>query len=83
MKMNENEWKEKEKGTQAYRVATFTDAGDCVDVQYVLKDTDSTEEELEKQKIYCFKSQAGAPPRLDSGAGFKLLIKNRYENDRN
>ena len=46
--MNYNEWKKQAKGTQAYRISTFTDAGDCVDVQYVLQDTSSTEEELEQ-----------------------------------
>ena len=48
--MTMNEWKREEKGTQAYRVATFTDAGDCVDIQYVLKGTYSAEEELEQEQ---------------------------------
>ena len=48
--MTMNEWVKEEKGTKAYRVSTFTNEGNCVDVQYVLKDTDSTEEELEQEQ---------------------------------
>ena len=44
------EWKKQAKGTIAYRVATFTDEGNCVDIQYVLKGTDNTEEEEELEQ---------------------------------